>query len=591
MADMDEIKEEVRSRSDIVDVISGYVHLQKKGNNYFGLCPFHNEKSGSFSVNRQGQFFHCFGCHKGGDVFTFLCEYESITFPEALKILADRGGVKLPDTYTGEDDRVYKRKKTLYDINRETATFFYAQLRSERGTTGLNYFNERKLSPETMKEFGLGYAPMYTDALVKYLRSKGYKDEDIRDSGVAVFDERDGLKDKFINRVMFPILDRNGKVIGFGGRVLGDAKPKYLNSPETEIFNKSVNLYALNKAIKSRADNFILCEGYMDVIALHQAGVNQAVASLGTAFTSQQASVLKRFSKDVLLAYDSDEAGVTACIRNSGILREHGISGKVINMEPYKDPDEFIKNLGVEEFRKRIENAENSFLFEIRKIREKYGEFDSDHPEKPGKFYDDVAIRLLQNFEDNLERESYLDSVCRKYDIDKNGMVKLMQSKAAVTGIKHHTPLKDGNPGNNIQDDGIKKMQRVLITYLVEDPSLYKKISEYITPEDFTEPIYKRIASGFFEQLEKNEYNPAAIIGSFEELEEQRIVAEVFNTKLEALESNEDNKKVLRDLVIGIKKNSLLQFNKNLGKEGYSLKDFVDAKKALEKLEKSNINF
>ena len=583
MPGLEDIKEEVRSRNDIVDVVSSYVHLTRKGNNYFGLCPFHNEKSGSFSVNRNGQYFHCFGCHKGGDVFTFLCEYENITFPEAMKILADKAGIQLPDTYTGEDNKSYKRKKLLYDVNKEAATFFYLQLRGKAGEIGKRYFDGRRLSEETMKAFGLGFALPYTDGLVKYLRGKGFSDDIIRDSGVATFDERDGLRDKFINRVMFPIFDRQNKVIGFGGRVLGDGKPKYLNSPETEIFNKSLNLYALNLASKNRGDRFILCEGYMDVIALHQAGFTEAVASLGTAFTSQQAGILKRFSKDVYLAYDSDTAGVTACIRNSNILHEHGITGRVINMEPYKDPDEFIKNLGAEEFEKRIENAENAFMFEIRKLKDDIGVFDSDHPDNFTKFQQQIAIKLLTRFEESLERENYLDAVCGKYNIDKKGLLEIMQKNAGAAAVQRKpSELKNGNNKAPSEADNVKRLQRLLITYLVEDISLYKQIKDYISPADFADELYRKIAELLFAQLDEGNFQPVQIIGQFEESEEQSIVTEVFNTRLEALESESDNKKAFRDILISIKTNSIKG-------GGLSKNDALKAKKQLEELRSGKV--
>ena len=291
----EELVEEVRARNDIVDVVSGYVRMQKKGANYFGLCPFHNEKSPSFSVSPAKQMYYCFGCGAGGNVLTFVMEYENYTFPEALKFLADRAGVKLPEMEFSQEARQKEsRRAQLLEVNREAAKYFYFQLRSPQGKPGYEYFKNRQLSEETMKQFGLGYANKTSDDLVHYLHSKGYKDDLLTEAGLATFDERFGMHDKFWNRVMFPIQDSNHRVIGFGGRVMGDGKPKYLNSPETPIFDKSRNLYGLNFARTSRKNNFILCEGYMDVIAMHQAGFNQAVASLGTAFTSGQANILRR---------------------------------------------------------------------------------------------------------------------------------------------------------------------------------------------------------------------------------------------------------------------------------------------------------
>lgn len=340
----EELIEEVRMKSDIVDVVSGYVKLQKKGDRHWGLCPFHNEKTPSFSVSGSKQMYHCFGCSSGGNVFTFIMNYENYTFPEAVRFLADRAGVKLPEIEDSEETRrKADRRARLLAVNKEAATYFYYMLRSPQGQRGFQYLKGRSLTDETMHKFGLGYAGVNGALLVQHLRKKGFEDELIKEAGLANFTERSGLLSQFWNRVMFPIQDVNHRVIGFGGRVMGDGEPKYLNSPETPVFDKRRNLYGLNFARTARSGNIILCEGYLDVIALHQAGFTQAVASLGTAFTSEQASLLHRYTDHVLLAYDSDGAGVKAALRSIGILRESGLTGKVIDMRPHKDPDEFIK--------------------------------------------------------------------------------------------------------------------------------------------------------------------------------------------------------------------------------------------------------
>ena len=331
----DDVFEEVRSRNDIVDVISQYVHLQKKGSSYFGLCPFHNEKTGSFSVTPGKQMYYCFGCGAGGKVFTFLMEYENFTFSEAMEALADRAGIELPkQEMSGQARAEADKRNQLFEINREAAKYFYSLLRSEKGKHAMDYFTKRELSKETMQKFGLGYSDKYSDDLYKYLRSKGYTDEVLKDSGLISIDERRGAHDKFWNRAMFPIMDANNKVVAFGGRVMGEGEPKYLNSPETMIFNKSRTLYGLFLARRTKKDQFILCEGYMDVIALHQAGFDNAIASLGTALTSGHANMIKRYGKDVYLSYDSDGAGTKAALRAIPILKEAGITCKVINMKP-----------------------------------------------------------------------------------------------------------------------------------------------------------------------------------------------------------------------------------------------------------------
>lgn len=298
--------EEVRMKNDIVDVISSYVKLQKKGSSYFGLCPFHNEKSPSFSVSPSKQMYYCFGCGAGGNVLTFIMEYENYSFPEALKYLADRVGVELPQQEMNEEmKRQQDLRSRILELNKMAAKYYYYQLRTENGAHAMEYLKGRKLSDETIHKFGLGYSNKYGNDLYKYLKSKGISDELLAQSGLINVDEKRGMYDKFWNRVIFPIMDVNGRVIGFGGRVMGDGKPKYLNSPETKVFDKSRNLYGLHIARTSRKKYMLVCEGYMDVISMHQAGFTNAVASLGTALTSQHASLLKRYTDEVILTYDS----------------------------------------------------------------------------------------------------------------------------------------------------------------------------------------------------------------------------------------------------------------------------------------------
>ena len=373
----EEVIEEVRMRNDIVDVISGYVKLQRKGSNYFGLCPFHNEKSPSFSVSPGKQMYYCFGCGAGGNVITFIMEYENYSFTEALNLLAERAGVALPkQEYSPEARAQEDPKKNLLEINKLAANYFYYQLKHPQGKAGYDYLKNRQLTDDTIRHFGLGFANKTSDDLYRFLKDKGYPDSLLKETGLVTIEER-GAHDKFWNRVMFPILDVNNRVIGFGGRVMGDGTPKYLNSPETRLFDKSRNLFGLNYARTSREKYMLICEGYMDVIAMHQAGFTNSVASLGTAFTSQHASLLKRYTDQVVLTYDSDGAGVKAALRAIPILKDVGMSVKVLNMRPYKDPDEFIKNLGADAFRQRIEEAKNSFLFEIDVLK---GQYDMEDP-------------------------------------------------------------------------------------------------------------------------------------------------------------------------------------------------------------------
>ena len=408
----DDIIEEVRSRNDIVDVISQYVKLTRKGSSYFGLCPFHNEKTPSFSVTPGKQMYYCFGCGAGGNVFNFIMEYENFTFGEALKYLADRAGVELPKIeYSREIKEKAQEKEELLRINKEAAQYYYYQLRTEKGAAGYQYLTGRGLSDDTIRKFGLGYSDKYGSGLYRYLKAKEYSDERLRDSGLFNVDERHGMYDKFWNRVIFPIMDVNNRVIGFGGRVMGDGKPKYLNSPETRIFDKSRNLYGLNEARRSRKNYIILCEGYMDVIAMHQAGYTYIYSSLGTALTSGHASLLKRYTSEVLLLYDSDEAGVRAALRGIPILREAGVNSRVVDLKPYKDPDEFIRNLGPEAFEERSSKASDSFMFRVT-VAER--EFPMEEPQGRNRFFEKCAEMLLE-LNDELERNLYIDTIVKQY--------------------------------------------------------------------------------------------------------------------------------------------------------------------------------
>lgn len=584
----EELIEEVRTRNDIVEVISGYVRLQKKGSNYFGLCPFHNEKSPSFSVSPGKQMYYCFGCGAGGNVITFLMEHENQTFPEAVRTLAQRAGIALPEADDSKEARqADSRRAKLLEINKEAAKYFYYQLRTERGSVGMEYLRKRELSDETMNHFGLGYANKYSNDLIQYLKSKGYSEDLIRDAGLCNVDEKHGMYDKFWNRVMFPIQDINHRVIGFGGRVMGDGKPKYLNSPETEIFDKSRNLYGLNFARTSRKGNVILCEGYMDVIAMHQAGFTQAVASLGTAFTSGQASLLRRYANEILLSYDSDGAGVNAALRAIGILKEAGMTGRVINLEPYKDPDEFIKALGGEEFQKRLDHAENSFFFELRQLQKNY---DLSDPEQKTAFHREIA-RKLCTFSEEVERENYIEAVAQKYHISFENLRRLVGTYAAQTGLAQPVIRpKSGVQKKNTAAEGIKNSQKLLLTWLVEQPQLYRQISKYISPKDFTEGLYEKVADRLFEELEQGNINPASIISMFEEEEDQREAASLFHTKLERLESTAEQEKALHDIVCAVKRNSYERDSAQLGTDVAALNRVIAGKKQLEELAKTHIS-
>ncbi len=585
----DQIKDEVRSRSDIVDVVGQYVHLTKKGANYVGLCPFHNEKTGSFSVSPQRQMYHCFGCGVGGDVFKFIQEYESVTFPEALKILAERAGVTLPQDDTSDRARAERDKKqVLLEINKEAARYYYANLKGRSGEKGLAYFRERKLSDETITHFGLGYSNISPDDLVRFLRSKGYKDAQIIEAGLASFDEKRGCHDKFWNRVMFPIMDASGKVIGFGGRVMGQGEPKYMNSPETPVFDKSRNLFGLNYAKSARAGYMILCEGYMDVIAMHQAGYNMAVASLGTAFTSGQAMILKRYTDTVILSYDSDGPGTKAALRAIDILAEVGIKGKVLDLRPHKDPDEFIKNEGKEAFAERIRNAENTFFFEVRVIQNSY---DMSDPVSKTEFQRSLAGKLCE-FTEPLERENYIEAVAAKFGIVREDLKALVASVAAEGAVaKVYERPKSGVTQKKSPDDGIRKNQRLLLTWLTDEPQIFPKVAKWITPEDFADDLYRSVARELFSGMESGQYNPAQILSKFTDEEELRQIAEMFNTNLTQIETPEQRRKAFRDIICGVRQAGYERQKKELSpSDPEYLTKTIQGKKDLEKLMHADIS-
>ena len=578
--------EEVRSRNDIVDVISTYVNLKRGGSNYVGLCPFHNEKTASFSVSPSKQMYYCFGCGAGGNVFTFLMQYENFTFSEAMQTLADRVGIELPQQeMTSAQKREADKRARLLEINKEAAKYFYSLLRSPRGEKAYQYFKKRELSDETMQKFGLGYSDQYSDDLYRYLKKKGYDDEILKESGLVSIDEVRGGHDKFWNRAMFPIMDVHNRVIGFGGRVMGDGEPKYLNSPETKIFDKSRNLYGLNIARSTRKSQLLLCEGYMDVIALHQAGFDNAVASLGTALTSGHANLLKRYTKEVYLTYDSDGAGVKAALRAIPLLKEVGIITKVINMRPYKDPDEFIKALGAEEYQKRIDGAENSFLFEIRILEESY---DMNDPESKTAFYNEIAKKLL-TFSEELERNNYIEAVADKYQIGFENLRRLVNNLAVGGGlVRERTPLKSGINENKKKEDGMKQSQKLLLTWLVNDTGLFETIKGLIKADDFTEELYHRVAEELFGQYERDKsVNPARIVSMFPEEEEQKEVAALFNARIHEVETKNDMDKALKETILRIKQNSIDYRTRHADPTDMNaLMQIVEDKRALEKLEK-----
>ncbi len=562
----DDLIEEVRARSDVVDIVSNYVALKRKGSSWFGLCPFHNEKSPSFSVSRDKQMYYCFGCGAGGDVFNFVMEYENFSFTEAVKSLADRAGISLPDpgVESPEARRAADLRSQLLEIHKKAASFYYRLLRTEQGRVGYQYLQSRELSDETIKKFGLGFATKYSDSLYRYMKQQGYSDELLNQSGLFIADERQGMRDKFWNRVIFPIMDVNSRVIGFGGRVMGDGKPKYLNSPETRLFDKSRNLYGLNYARTSRRKNLIACEGYMDVISMHQAGFSNAVASLGTALTAQQCNLMKRYADEVLLLYDSDEAGQKAALRAIPLLKAAGLNSRVIDLSPCKDPDEFIKSLGVQEFEKRLNSGSSSFMFQVKTEARN---FDLGDPQGRSDFLHKAA-NMLVAIEDEIERNTYLNAVADAYHVEAK-MLERTVNKLALSGVgraqqqrQEEVALRKEEKRNS-HENGYEKAQKLLLTWLVTYPQIYEEVSAYISTEDFTNSLYRRIAEMLEEQQKSGTLRPASIMSAFSDGEEHNEVAAVFHAQL-PLESDSERLHAVTDVIIRIKESSIDQKMKEL---------------------------
>lgn len=577
----EELIEEVRARTDIVDLISTHVSLKKKGSSYFGNCPFHNEKTPSFSVSRDKQMYYCFGCGAGGNVYTFLMEYENYTFVEALEYLAERCGVELPKQELSPKAKEELDAKTLLRaMNKTAAGYFYYLLRNPRGERGMAYLKGRGLTDETLQKFALGFADIYKDGLYQYLKSKGYQDSQLKDSGLVTIEER-GAYDKFFNRVIFPIVDVNNRVIGFGGRVLGDGMPKYLNSKETLLFDKSRNLYGLNFAKSSRKPYLIICEGYLDVISMHQAGFTNTVASLGTAFTQAHALLLKRYTNEVILSYDSDGAGQKAALRAIPILKEAGLSVRVLNLSPYKDPDEFIKNKGAEALEERLGHAKPSLMFEIEVLASGYNQQD---PGSRTSFQHELAKKLAL-IPEVLERSNYIEAAANQYMMSAKELTRLVDSYGSMAFMekKPEEPIKRENARKE-KEDAKKQPQKLLLTWYVNRPELFMRLKDYIGPDDFLEPLYHSVAIMLFDQYEKDQkVNPAKIISQFPDAVDQAEVAALFNARLKVAPLPKDNEKVLTDIVKKVKSNSIEE-EMNRSTDIVKWQELIQKKAELQKL-------
>lgn len=500
----DEFINEVRDRNDIVDVISSYVKIEKRGANYMGCCPFHNEKTPSFSVSQNKQIFHCFGCGEGGNVISFIMKHENVSFSEAVVILANRAGIKV-DNENKSNSLKDKIRLQIFEANIWTTKFFVKNLLDElnKNPEGdiARYIKKRGLNKEIIKKFAIGYSKDSFYSLYNFLKSKDYKDDVLSKTGLFKYNAK-GAYDIFRKRLIFPIVDTRNKVIGFGGRVLDDSMPKYLNSPETPVFDKSKNLYGLNYAKSSKRPYIILCEGYMDVISLFMYGFDCAVAALGTAFNAKHSIILKRYTKNVYLSFDSDSAGIKAAMRAVPMLVEAGINVKILDLSPYKDPDELLKNSGSDELEKRISQAKGYFFWQIDLLKKEY---DMEEPSQLTEFQKELALRLSK-FTDKLERENYVAAVAKEYNINFEDLNKL------VNNIGNENLLKNNNYENKkVQyasdsktksESNIENLQKVLISYLVENELYFNLIKKYVDYSEFIGDKYRKLYKNVCERFD-----------------------------------------------------------------------------------------
>ena len=508
---------ELTERNDIVDVVSGYVRLGKKsGSNMFGLCPFHSEKTPSFSVSPDKQIYHCFGCGKGGGVINFIMEIENLSFPEAVEFLAKRAGMPIPEE---ENDRESRKRSRMLSLNRDAARFFYAQLSTPQGGAARDYMARRRIGPATAKNFGIGFAPDTWDSLEKAMREKGYTDFELFDAGLVRKGNKGGYYDTFRNRLMFPVIDVRGNVIGFSGRILGDGEPKYMNSPETLVFNKSRNLFALNLAKKSKSGYIILSEGNIDVVSLHQAGFDSAVASLGTSLTPEQARLLSRYTNQVIIAYDNDGAGIKAAQRAIGILEKLDLKVKVLRMSGAKDPDEFIKLKGADAFRNLLESSENQIDYRLRTVTDKY---DLSVDEQKVEFLKE-ASDLVARLPGSVERQVYAMRVASMSGVSADVVTKEVERrrKKLVNQARGSEERQQSRPERQLQpeekalryeDPSSAAAEEGVIRLLYLDPALARN-AELPAPEEFSSPALGHIYSVLRDKIDRDGTPSAATLG------------------------------------------------------------------------------
>ena len=553
--DFNEFKERVRAANDITDIIGRYVSLKRSGSSFKGLCPFHNEKTPSFFVMPEDQYYYCHGCHKGGDVFTFLCDYNNLDFSEALEELARNAGIEMPEKLDrNQSGQSYKKglKNRIFEMYKEAAGFYYEKLRSDEGKDAFRYLSERGISANMMTAFGLGYAPGGADSLYDHLKSKNFDDEELKESGL--FSYKSGKpRDQFFRRVMYPIMTKSSRVIAFGGRVLGDEKPKYINSPETVIYSKKDNLYGIHRAIRAKNNRIILVEGYMDVIAVHQAGFPETLASLGTALTKEQAHIISGMASKVYLVYDADGAGKAAMLRAIPILRSEGLFVNVADMSPFKDPDELIKSEGAEGFERRIENAQNAFFFETGEFSK---EFNLDDPSERAAFEAKTAERIAA-FDNKFEREQYIETLADRFNIDKGLLAaevsRIGNLKEDSSGSAYRVKESRGIIRKDTGENGINTDEKNVLRALISSPEYYDDVSRFISPEDFSPGIMRELAVVTFTGAAEGGITVAEIMGMFSG-EESDTIGRVFFDEKYDISDEKERKCFVSDSVLSLLK-------------------------------------
>ena len=539
----DEIIEEVRQNNDIVDIISQYVHLTRKGRNYFGLCPFHSEKSPSFSVSPDRQIFHCFGCGVGGNVYTFLMKIEGITFKEALEQLAERANIQLPKLENNADTAREELKAKVYKVNEFTAEFYHQNLYKPTAKIGQEYVKKRKMNKETLEAYRIGFSGKF-DELYKALKAQGFGEKEILESGLVNKNDNGTYIDRYRNRLMFPICDVRGKVIAFGGRILDDSKikdpkfpqPKYINSPENVVYSKGRHLFGLNVAKKDSAKKLLIVEGYMDVISLHQRGVTNVVGALGTALTEQQGWLLRKSTEQVILGFDADGAGQTAIARSMEILQKMGCDMRVLQIEGAKDPDEYIVKFGEGRFRLAMDNAISLVEFKVKNLKK---DLNLENTGDKIKFLNEIA-KILSKVENTMEREIYIEKIAQGYNISKeaiyaevNKLIYNNTKEDKVLQSREIKPVRENIKNTTEIDEDLKRRENTIIAILLDsNANMFAKIKEQIKPEEFKDSVNRKIAEQLYKELEKEDCNINRLIDSFDE-ETQNHITMVMATDYE----------------------------------------------------------